>query len=333
MAIPRCFRCPDANDHGSPANPDYGVNRFALGVLLDSVPDPTAAPLTMDTVPGTAKQNYQVQNLLSDISTRHSNGTIVSFFDGHVQWCAAHPDTVVGVEEPFFNGSLDLLAACPLIYQAAGPYSATVNNATYLAQGGTPGLWPRFQTELRPLPITAGKQNGAMPNLCLQYNIVSSSGATDSPSIAVGIMKPQGVVMADNGTRGVDFLPGITLAGGTYTPASAGVQMWFFDGTWQQPGLATTSNIPRSDFGQFLTNVRMRGTIVGLQGIGHMLGAKSNTDYTVFLDQSTTPTGWNIIPDGQLGVYFFGWCDPGENDAVTIRNITVRQLPAWTPKL
>ncbi len=45
---PRIFRCPDGNGNGSLATPDYGVNRFALGVVLDTIEDPSSAPLTMD---------------------------------------------------------------------------------------------------------------------------------------------------------------------------------------------------------------------------------------------------------------------------------------------
>ncbi len=95
-----------------------------------------------------------------------------------------------------------------------------------------------------------------MPNICLEYDVVTSTGIAESPAIAVGIMKPQDVTMADNGARGVDFLPGVTLACMTYAADSSlynsptpGAGMWFFDGTWQRPGVGETMNIPRATSG------------------------------------------------------------------------------------
>jgi hypothetical protein len=291
--------------------------------------------LTFDVDYHAVEPGCTVDNLLTGVAARHHHGSIVSFADGHAAWVSLKRASDKGFGDPQFVGDLDLVAACPVIYDAEGPYSATCNVASYLQQSGTVGEWPRFQVALPPM--TEGyKQGGRMPNFCLEYDIVTSHGVQESPAINIGIMKPEHITMADNNSDGVDFLSGITLACMTHDAddslndrTAGGAGIWFHDGTWQP--CAETHFIPRPGFGRFFTNVHLRGVIVRLHGAAYLLGDTSGYQYTVLLDQSGKPGGWGSIPDGQRGVYFYGWCSPDEDNSVTVANVIVRAIPAWAP--
>jgi len=82
------FHCPSQEDangiDATASNPDYGFNPNLFGTPIGMINNPAMGLMIFDLTPRQTNTSCTLQSLLTDFSSRHGNGTIVSCVDGHV---------------------------------------------------------------------------------------------------------------------------------------------------------------------------------------------------------------------------------------------------------
>jgi prepilin-type processing-associated H-X9-DG protein len=90
--------CPTTSFKGTEAAPDYFYvgGSFLAGTALGDVKDPTAAPLLADLRDGKGNKPYVMDNgntnltqAANQLDTRHNNGAVFAYVDGHLGWLSA----------------------------------------------------------------------------------------------------------------------------------------------------------------------------------------------------------------------------------------------------
>ena len=84
------FHCPSQEDangiDATASNPDYGFNQNLFGVPYGSINNPSMGLMIGDLTPRQTNTSFTFQNFLTDFSSRHGAGTIISCIDGHSQF-------------------------------------------------------------------------------------------------------------------------------------------------------------------------------------------------------------------------------------------------------
>ncbi|HEY3416841.1 MAG TPA: hypothetical protein VGM23_08160, partial [Armatimonadota bacterium] len=94
----KVWDCPTSSFKGTEAGPDYFYvgGSFLSGAALGDVKDPVAAPLIADLKDSKSNKPYIMDNgssnltqAASQVDTRHNNGAVFAFVDGHMSWVTA----------------------------------------------------------------------------------------------------------------------------------------------------------------------------------------------------------------------------------------------------
>ncbi len=90
----KILQCPTA---GSQVTIGYGYNFAVSGLSIGELSDPSAVVMTADS------SDPSTTLLMNDIATRHSNGAILSYTDGHVAYVTSPPFILVEGRNDVFN--------------------------------------------------------------------------------------------------------------------------------------------------------------------------------------------------------------------------------------
>jgi prepilin-type N-terminal cleavage/methylation domain-containing protein len=210
------YNCPTYRLKGNATKPEYGFNSFLLGMAMGDIPQSAmtvmTADLDMNSTDGMT--NGVMTNFDDAISTRHTNGTVLSCVDGHVAYALVNSAPTDSLANKGFV--LAVLSDSKVVSNYDGKVLvARGNGDNKLYDSGSGNTSPDAACVLT-MPDGCYRVNASdpVPNMAVQYEVslaTLSGGGAEYSYFAMGLFLPD-TEIGINGSLNA-------LAGGYYVGA------------------------------------------------------------------------------------------------------------------